>query len=340
MTCTDCNPPWLSPRCTARPLPLPRRSLVCHPLPPSFLRRAALQPWAKLRRVAWRVARCGARGCVPRSLVITPLHSQTPALTSALSRLSPPSPLVSQAGGAAAMGEAQAGSVAGGAVRGERVRASLPGYHPAAQPDPCPYLGALSFVTPFPLVSQAGGAAAVHGKDPILREERTCSQIPPPPSGDHELAVSLAETDALFSSGSSPPNLRRDQILAAELAAQLATLDSTELDVRLTRFRTFSSSPWPFAQRTCLGQDCLGDLLDEHPLGEVIQASLDHDAGATVVEDKEMREAFCASKTYYTLEDADRREIEAGDEDVLRKALALSLTRAASQVFAYHQVLV
>ena len=50
-----------------------------------------------------------------------------------------------------------------------------------------------------------------------------------------------------------------------------------------------------------------------------------------------MREAFCASKTYYTLEDADRREIEAGDEDVLRKALALSL---ASQVFAYPQVLV
>ena len=41
-------------------------------------------------------------------------------------------PLVSQAGGASAVGRAQAASVASGAARGERVRASLPGYHPTA----------------------------------------------------------------------------------------------------------------------------------------------------------------------------------------------------------------
>jgi len=127
-----------------------------------------------------------------------------------------------------------------------------------------------------------GGPAAGRGKDRML----TLHTEPlPAPLGDEEFAASLAETNGLLSSAPPPPNLQRDERLAAQLAAELVEVDNMAPEV--TDLATPSSR--------------------------------------TMAEDQEMHNACCASKTHAALERADRDEIEAESNRMLRKALAVSL---------------
>ena len=115
-----------------------------------------------------------------------------------------------------------------------RVPSPRPGCNPDPPPPPPPQHRSL--VHCAPLVSQVGGGpAAGRGKDRML----TLHTEPlPAPLGDEEFAASLAETNGLLSSAPPPPNLQRDERLAAQLAAELVEVDNMAPEVRLTRIRT------------------------------------------------------------------------------------------------------